>query len=234
MAIKNPFRADAKAAPLPSAEGAPDWRKHPDILSHQARLESARAKLPTMAATLEHMQQRYQEAEETAARCEMLAAAGKPLPDGIASLDEVEQAVKRARAQYLVARVAHADTAKEHADLEASAQTVEEAARAEVGRQMSDEYFALLTAQKAALEAAIAAQDAAQAYQEKIREAFPGYIADDRAFNQTLGIGIWPLNDLRRSTPMWPNGRLDGWFQRYEQIKEQRAHLAQPIPPENR
>jgi hypothetical protein len=234
MAIKNPFASKAKTGSMPTADSAPDWHKHPDILAHRSRLESARDNLPILARTLEHMEQKYRDAEEVYARCEMLSAAGKPLPEGYATLEDAHKALEQAKTAYLVARVAHADAAREHGDLEANAQANEEQARSEVARQMSDEFMVLLDAQKATLEAAIEAQDAVQQYLHKIHEAFPGYVAADYAFDTKLGLGIWPINDLRKPTPMQPNGILSGWFTRYEQIKATRQNYVKPIDPEKR
>jgi len=233
MAIKNPFASKAKTA-MPTAASAPDWHKHPDILSHRANLESARAKLPVMAQTLEHTEQRYKDAEILWARAEALAAAGKPLPEPFTSLDDAKQAVERARMEYLIAREAHADTAKEHGDLEASAQDVEEQARAEVARQMSDDLMALLDAEKAAIVAAADAEEAVQNYLAAMQQQFPGYVAGDWAFNGKLGMNMPPVGDLTKPTPMRAGGRYTQWMHRYDEIKEQRAQLAALVPPERR
>lgn len=215
-----------------SLENAPDWRKHPELLSHQARLASCREKLPELSATLANAEQAYRAAEEAFDQAEMLYLAGRTTD--AKAVDDAKKARDAAKKAYAIARMDHAECASEHAELEASAQQIEEGIRAEVARTLSDNFMVLLEAQKQAMEAASDAQDATVQYLNHIQSLYPGFEAGDSAFHPGLGLAIMALPNLQKPAPFMGGSALTQWVASYERLQAEHEHLAAPIPPHAR
>lgn len=227
--VKNPFK---RGTALPDVASAPDWHTHPDLLSHQARLARCREKLPHLAHALASAEQAYHEAENAFDQAEMLYLAGRTSDSK--TVDEARKVLDAAKKAYAIARLDHSECANEHAELERTAQQVEEDVRAQVARTLSDDFMQLLDTAKQAIEAAADAQEAMMAYQAHIQAQFPGWDVGDYAFNPKLGLAITPLNDLQKPSQWQGETRLTQWQANYARIVAERDEAVKPIPPHAR
>ena len=217
----------------------PDWRKHPDLLSHQARLASCREKLPELAQALAHAEHTYHVADEALDQAEMLALAGQASPKGAPSVDALRATRDEAKRAYAVARVEHARCADEHAMLEQTALDVEIAAKVETARQHFETFNALLDTFRDALAAATAANEALRAYyRQAVEPQFPDTWYSERTrstFPSGLGMAsiAESFPELAEFSVVRGAGittRYSNWLQEYAAYKAQgEAGITPPL-----